>query len=100
MMAEREMNYENSRMHTAHTIERQLKLYAKSEDATERHQVLWHSWNQNKRWLAQMLEWTLPSIRIRYCTISSAFWGRRGLNRFLRRIALCYCMRHICMMWG
>ena len=63
MMAEREMNYENSRMHTAHTIERQLKLYAKSEDATERHQVLWHSWNQNKRWLAQMLEWTLPSFQ-------------------------------------
>ena len=44
MVVEREINYENSRMHTAHTIERQLKLYAKSEDATERHQVLWYSW--------------------------------------------------------
>ena len=62
MMAEREVNYENNQIHTTHTIERQLKLYAKSEDATERHQDLWHSWNQNKRWLTQMLEWTLPSF--------------------------------------
>lgn len=46
-----------------HTIELQLKLYAKSDEATERHQVLWHAWNQNKRWLTQMLEWTLPSFQ-------------------------------------
>ncbi len=58
-----EPNLENGWIHTAHTIERQLKLYAKSDEATERHQILWHAWNQNKRWLAQLLEWTLPSFQ-------------------------------------
>lgn len=62
-MAGQESNFDTPWIHTAYTIERQLKLYAKSEDATERHQVLWHAWNQNKRWLAQMLEWTLPSFQ-------------------------------------
>lgn len=47
---------------TVYTIEHHLKMYAKSEDTTERHQVLWHAWNQNKRWLTQLLEWTLPSF--------------------------------------
>lgn len=47
---------------TVYTIEYHLKMYAKSEDTTERHQVLWHAWNQNKRWLTQLLEWTLPSF--------------------------------------
>lgn len=62
-MTEREPCWTNSWIRTSYTIERQLKLYAKSEEATERHQVLWHAWNQNKRWLAQMLEWTLPSFQ-------------------------------------
>lgn len=46
----------------AYTIERHLMMYAKSENTSERHQVLWHTWNSNKRWLAQLLEWTLPSF--------------------------------------
>lgn len=47
---------------TAYTIEYHLKMYADAEYTTERHQVLWHAWNQNKRWLTQLLEWTLPSF--------------------------------------
>lgn len=62
-MTGQDSSLENPWIHTAYTIERQLKLYAKSEEATERHQVLWHAWNQNKRWLTQMLEWTLPSFQ-------------------------------------
>lgn len=46
----------------AYTIERHLMMYAKFENTSERHQVLWHTWNANKRWLSQMLEWTLPSF--------------------------------------
>lgn len=45
----------------AYTIERHLMMYEKSENSTERHKVLWHTWNSNKRWLSQMLEWTLSS---------------------------------------
>lgn len=62
-MSEQGFYIKSSRPHEAHTIEMQLKLYAKSDEATERHQVLWHAWNQNKRWLSQMLEWTLPSFQ-------------------------------------
>lgn len=62
-MPEQDLNKKDNWMHKALTIELQLKLYAKSDEATERHQVLWHAWNQNKRWLAQMLEWTLPSFQ-------------------------------------
>lgn len=45
-----------------YTIEHHLKRYARSEDTTERHQVLWHAWSQNKHWLSKLLEWTLPSF--------------------------------------
>ena len=44
------------------TIESQLKSYATHLDATERHEVLWYSWKQIKRWLSQMLEYTLASF--------------------------------------
>lgn len=49
-------------MDIAYTIERHLMMYAKSENTSERHQVLWHTWNANKRWLSQLLEWTLASF--------------------------------------
>ena len=62
-MSEQDLYIKSSWVHKAHTIELQLKLYAKSDEATGRHQVLWHAWNQNKRWLSQMLEWTLPSFQ-------------------------------------
>lgn len=62
-MPEQDLYIKNNWMNRVHTIELQLKLYAKSDEATERHQVLWHAWNQNKRWLTQMLEWTLPSFQ-------------------------------------
>lgn len=62
-MLEYSTDFKQDRIFISHTIERQLKLYAKAEEAIERHHILWHSWNQNKRWLAQMLEWTLPSFQ-------------------------------------
>ena len=44
------------------TIERQLELYSKCEEHTERHEVLWHEWNHNKRWLIQLQQLILPSF--------------------------------------
>ena len=38
------------------TIEAQLERYIKGEGATKRHQVLWHTWHQNKSWIMQLLE--------------------------------------------
>ena len=43
------------------TIEKQLERYYISENHTERHAVLWHAWNQNKRWITQLLQTTLCS---------------------------------------
>lgn len=40
------------------TIEEQLKRYMESPKATERHEILWNAWKQNKRWLMQLLEGT------------------------------------------
>lgn len=54
---------EEDGIHMGYTIERQLKAYAKAEDTTGRHQILWHVWNQNKGWLTQMLEWTMSSFQ-------------------------------------
>ena len=50
------------KIRTTYTIEQHLKMYADSEPAMEHYKVLWHAWNQNKRWLSQLLEWTLPSF--------------------------------------
>lgn len=44
------------------TIERQLQLYAEDEYRTERHEVLWHTWKQNKRWIVQLLEGVMNSF--------------------------------------
>lgn len=46
------------------TIEKQLQRYTdeKNPESTDRHRTLWHSWNQNKRWIRQLLELTLPSF--------------------------------------
>lgn len=44
------------------TIERQLEAYAMHPDATERHKILLDSWRQLKRWLSQMLGYTLASF--------------------------------------
>lgn len=44
------------------TIEEQLENYYLGERHTERHEVLWHAWCQNKRWLSQLLETTLSSF--------------------------------------
>lgn len=52
----------NNTIEVVYTIEYQMKRYAEAEDTTERHQVLWHAWKQNKRWLTQLLEWTLHSF--------------------------------------
>lgn len=44
------------------TIERQLERYARAEGHTQRHEVLWHTWHQNKRWITQLLEGTAMSF--------------------------------------
>lgn len=41
------------------TIEQQLKAYAEAKGHTERHEILQQSWEQNRRWFAQKLEFTL-----------------------------------------
>lgn len=43
------------------TIEQQLRSYAMSPQSTERHQILWTSWQQNRRWFSQLLEYTVFS---------------------------------------
>ncbi len=40
------------------TIEDQFHRYVEDPRHTERHEVLWHAWKQNKRWLVQLLEGT------------------------------------------
>lgn len=49
-------------LYVALTIERQLKMYSECENHTERHETLWHEWNHNKRWLAQIQQMILPSF--------------------------------------
>lgn len=44
------------------TIERHLEAFANHKNSTERHQILWTTWRQNKRWLSHLLEYTLPSF--------------------------------------
>lgn len=44
------------------TIEQQLNAYADAQGHTERHEILQQSWGQNRRWLAQMLEFTLADF--------------------------------------
>lgn len=44
------------------TIERHLKGYSECENHTDRHEVLWHEWNHNKRWLIQLQQLILPSF--------------------------------------
>ena len=44
------------------TIEKKLKAYSECPDHTERHEILWHEWNHNKRWLIQLQELILPSF--------------------------------------
>ncbi len=44
------------------TIEEQLHLYEKHPEGSERNAVLWHAWQQNKRWLIQLLELTIASF--------------------------------------
>lgn len=44
------------------TIERKLKAYSECRNHIERHEVLWHEWNHNKRWLIQVQQLILPSF--------------------------------------
>ena len=44
------------------TIEKQLKRYTECPDHTERHELLWHEWNHNKRWLMHVQQLILPSF--------------------------------------
>ena len=44
------------------TIERKLKAYSECENHIERHEIMWHEWNHNKRWLTQIQELILPSF--------------------------------------
>ena len=53
-----DMEYRPGRL----TIEKQLQLYEKHPDKSERAATLWHAWQQNKRWLIRLLELTLASF--------------------------------------
>lgn len=44
------------------TVERQLQMYEKHPDKSERSATLWHAWHQNKSWLIRLLELTLASF--------------------------------------
>lgn len=44
------------------TIEKQLKAYVECKEHTERHEILWHEWNHNKRWLILVQQLILPSF--------------------------------------
>ena len=44
------------------TIERKLKAYSECGHHIERHEIMWHEWNHNKRWLTQIQELILPSF--------------------------------------
>ena len=44
------------------TVERQLHMYEKHPDKSERSATLWHAWHQNKSWLIRLLELTLASF--------------------------------------
>ena len=44
------------------TIEQQLESYCHCSNTTERHRSLWYAWQHNKKWLAQMMEWAMPSF--------------------------------------
>ncbi len=48
--------------HISFTIERQLKAYIECKEHTERHEILWHEWNHNKRWLILVQQLILPSF--------------------------------------
>ena len=52
----------NDYMELPLTIERQLERYATAEKHTQRHEILWHTWYQNKRWIVQLLESTAMSF--------------------------------------
>lgn len=43
------------------TIEQQFQRYLENPNHTERHEILWHAWKQNKQWLVQLLEGTRDS---------------------------------------
>lgn len=43
------------------TIEKRLGLY-EGEKKEERNEVLWYVWQQNKRWLGNILDWVMPSF--------------------------------------
>lgn len=44
-------------------LERHLKAFNDNINATERHQILWNTWCQNKRWLTHLLEYVLSSFQ-------------------------------------
>jgi len=46
------------------TVEEQLERYVRESKHThhERYEVLWHAWNQNKRWIIQLLQGTMLSF--------------------------------------
>lgn len=48
--------------HSTVTIEEQLHAFERNPEKNERNAVLWHAWQQNKRWLSQLLELTVASF--------------------------------------
>lgn len=54
------MGKKNKSIHL--TIEGQLEYHYLKERHTERNEILWHAWCQNRRWLSQLLETTMSSF--------------------------------------
>lgn len=54
--------YETKNCYVPLTIEKHLRDYSECKEHIERHEILWHEWNHNKRWLIQMQQLILPSF--------------------------------------
>lgn len=57
------------------TIEQQLKLYTEAENSTERHKIMWHEWNHNKKVLSriqQLIYTSFPSYSMHDASHSEA----------------------------
>ena len=57
------------------TIEQQLKLYTEAENSTERHKIMWHEWNHNKKVLTriqQLIYTSFPSYSMHDASHSEA----------------------------
>lgn len=89
------------------TVERQLQMYERHPDKSERSATLLHAWHQNKSWLIRLLELTLasfPSYSRHDASHAEAvlhnierILGKTGLQSSLQQIVLQSCIQFISM---